>query len=177
MATTKLIEEIASKKEELITAWIAQHGCQPDEAVLVTQPSADGSTRVWIEKRAEVVKSSPDRKGEPVFSGVMQYFPRAMRAVSRVSKAGNDKHNPNQPLHWAYDKSCDQPDAAARHMLTPYEIDFDTNELHLAHAAWRVLAWLEMALWAFEKGLNTPLDFKKIGVQMASSSVRKGASK
>lgn len=87
---------------------------------------------------------SAARKASPVFSGVLNYFPDALMAVARVSKAGNDKHNPGQALHWSRDKSNDHMDCAARHMLTPYEIDPDSKEVHLANAVWRLLAELQL---------------------------------
>ena len=90
------------------------------------------------------VNESARRKASPVWSGVFNYFPDALMAVARVSKAGNDKHNPGQPLHWARDKSNDHLDCAARHLLTPYEIDPDSKEVHLANAAWRILAELQL---------------------------------
>jgi len=94
----------------------------------------------------EKVKTSAERKAEPIYSGVLNYFPDAIAAVSRVSKKGNDKHNPGQPLHWIRDKSNDHLDCVARHIITPMEIDPETGELHLAHAAWRILAALQIAL-------------------------------
>jgi hypothetical protein len=84
------------------------------------------------------------RKAAPVWSGVLNYFPDALMAIARVSKAGNDKHNPGQPLHWSREKSSDHMDCAARHMLTPYEIDPDSKEVHLANAVWRLLAQLQI---------------------------------
>ena len=87
---------------------------------------------------------SARRKASPVYSGVLAYFPDALMAVARVSKAGNDKHNPGQPLHWSREKSNDHLDCTARHMLTPYEIDADSKELHLANAVWRLLAQLQI---------------------------------
>lgn len=89
-------------------------------------------------------KNSAERKAEPIHSGVMLYFPDALAAVARVSKAGNDKHNPGQPLHWARGKSIDQMDAAARHMLTLEKIDAESNETEAAHNAWRALAQLQL---------------------------------
>src|ERR1700677_2638312 len=73
-------------------------------------------------------KSSAERKGEPIHSGVLCYFPDALAAVSRVSKAGNDKHNPGEPLHWSRGKSNDHMDCVARHIITPDEIDPDSGE-------------------------------------------------
>lgn len=87
---------------------------------------------------------SARRKASPVYSGVLAYFPDALLAVARVSKAGNDKHNPGQPLHWSREKSNDHLDCAARHMLTPFEIDPDSKEIHLANAVWRLLAELQI---------------------------------
>lgn len=114
----------------------------------------------------EFVQPTKDsRKNEPVWSGVAAYFPRALRAVSRVSKAGNDKWNPGQPLHWAQDKSTQHPDSCMRHLLQPYEIDADSKEYHLANAAWRVLAWLECTLWADENDFEHG-DFEAIGKGM-----------
>jgi hypothetical protein len=46
----------------------------------------------------------------PIANGVLDYFPDAIVAVSNLSKAGNDQHNPGQPLHWARGKSSDEAD-------------------------------------------------------------------
>jgi hypothetical protein len=93
-----------------------------------------------------------DRKAEPVFSGVMAYFPLTMRAMSRLSKAGNDKHNPGEPLHWNRATSMDDADALARHLLDhaqdPTGVDPDSGELHAVSTAWRACAVSEKALEA-----------------------------
>lgn len=90
-------------------------------------------------------RNSAQRKAEPIHSGVLMYFPDALAAVSRVSKAGNDKHNPGEPLHWERGKSTDQMDCATRHSLTPEQVDPETGEIELAAQAWRVLAELQLA--------------------------------
>lgn len=90
-------------------------------------------------------KTSTERKGEPIHSGVLMYFPDALAAVARVSKAGNDKHNPGEPLHWARGKSMDQMDCVTRHSLTPDVTDPESGEIELAHMAWRALAQLQLA--------------------------------
>lgn len=96
-------------------------------------------------KAAKNVKSeSQIRKETPVWSGVLRYFPDAINAVARVSFKGNEKHNPGEPLHWARGKSMDQEDSAVRHIMTPDAIDSDTGETELAHAAWRILAALQL---------------------------------
>ena len=88
--------------------------------------------------------NSAERKAAPLHGGVLRYFPDALLAVSRVSKAGNDKHNPGEPLHWARGKSMDQLECVGRHLLQPEAVDPETGETHLAHAAWRVLAELQL---------------------------------
>ena len=89
-------------------------------------------------------RNGAERKGEPIHSGVLMYFPDALAAVARVSRKGNDKHNPGEPLHWARGKSMDQMDCVVRHSLTPVVNDVDSGELELAHMAWRALAQLQL---------------------------------
>lgn len=95
---------------------------------------------------------SKERKNYPVLSGCINYFPAALAGVSNVSKLGNDKHNPGQPLHHARGKSMDHGDCIVRHlidaedlisayvqdstMVTPEMILTEVNQL-----AWRVLAY------------------------------------
>lgn len=57
------------------------------------------------------------RKDIPVFSGVLKYAPAAIAGVAKISKAGNDKHNPGEPLHHARGKSNDHPDCIVRHTM------------------------------------------------------------
>lgn len=87
-------------------------------------------------------------------TGVLDYFPLAIAEVARVSKQGNDQHNPGQPLHWARDKSSDHPDCIGRHMIERGTLDAD-GQRHTAKAAWRVLALLQEELekeagWKYE---------------------------
>lgn len=83
---------------------------------------------------SELPTDATERKAIPLCSGVLDYFPSALIEVAKLSKRGNDQHNPGQPLHWARGKSNDHLDAALRHIL----------ERDLAGAAWRVLAALQM---------------------------------
>jgi hypothetical protein len=89
--------------------------------------------------------TSAERKQMPVTTGVLHYFPDAIAAISRVSKKGNDKHNPGEPLHWSREKSSDHDDCVGRHLLTPDAIDPDSGETERAHRAWRDLADLQLA--------------------------------
>ena len=82
------------------------------------------------------------RKQMPVFSGVLNYFPDAIRELSKVSYVGNQQHNPDKPLHWDRSKSGDELDALARHLLEAGTIDTDGIR-HSAKVAWRALANLQ----------------------------------
>lgn len=89
-----------------------------------------------------------NRKNQPVFSGVLKYFPLALLEVSKVSLAGNEQHNPGEPLHWDKSKSTDEPDALVRHLLDHAQgnIYDDDGIRHLAKATWRALSFLEREL-------------------------------
>jgi hypothetical protein len=87
---------------------------------------------------------SEERKQIPIFSGVLNYFPLAIAAVARVSKRGNDQHNPGEPLHWARGKSMDHADCIARHLIDIETANPETGEFDDAMAlAWRALAKLQ----------------------------------
>lgn len=60
---------------------------------------------------------STERKEVPLVSGLFNYFPAALAGVARVSKAGNDKHNPGMPLHHSRGKSGDHADCVLRHLM------------------------------------------------------------
>lgn len=85
------------------------------------------------------------RKNTPITTGVLDYFPLAIAEIARVSKAGNDQHNPGQPLHWAREKSTDHADCIVRHLLERGTIDTD-GQRHTAKVAWRALALLQTEL-------------------------------
>jgi len=87
------------------------------------------------------------RKEAPVASGVLDYFPDALVAIAQVSYAGNQQHNPGQPLHWNRAKSGDEDDALIRHFLQRGTVDSDGIR-HSAKMAWRALALLQKELEA-----------------------------
>ena len=60
---------------------------------------------------------SNERKEYPLFRGVLRYFPAALAGIARISKIGNDKHNPGEELHHARSKSQDQGDCIIRHLM------------------------------------------------------------
>ena len=98
------------------------------------------------------MNEAQNRKSTPIFSGVLKYFPLALQEIARVSKIGNDQHNPGQPLHWDRSKSTDELDALTRHLLDAGRIDAD-GQRHSAKLAWRALANLEKEL---EDALKPP---------------------
>ena len=87
------------------------------------------------------------RKDTPITTGVFDYFPRALAEIARVSKAGNDQHNPGEPLHWAKHKSTDHANCIGRHLIERGTVDVD-GQRHSAKLAWRALALLETELKA-----------------------------
>ena len=82
------------------------------------------------------------RKQTPVFTGVLNYFPDAIREVAKCSYAGQQQHNPDKPLAWDRSKSGDELDALSRHLLEAGTIDTDGIR-HSAKVAWRALANLQ----------------------------------
>lgn len=89
--------------------------------------------------------NSDERKDLPLATGVLDYFPDAIAEIARLSKAGNDKHNPGEPLHWAREKSNDHADCIIRHLMDRGGEDTD-GFLHDVKVAWRALAMLQLAL-------------------------------
>ena len=145
----KQIEMLESAEHERRMAVIAQNG---NSGLNYEQDMLNGFNKSVkdIEVEAEEVKptdKAADRKATPVFSGVLKYFPNALKEVSKCSKAGNDQHHPDKPLHWDMDKSKDEYDALTRHLIdhTINPID-DDGMLHLTKVAWRALAGLERYL-------------------------------
>jgi len=60
---------------------------------------------------------------------------------------GNEQHNPGEPLHWAREKSANQEDTMMRHFMQRGTLDSD-GARHLAKAAWRCLALLQLEIEA-----------------------------
>jgi len=93
----------------------------------------------------ENVSIATQRKEMPVYSGVLKYFPDAIKEVAKCSFQGQKQHNPNLPLAWDRSKSGDELDALTRHLLDAGTIDTDGIR-HSAKVAWRALANLQKEL-------------------------------
>lgn len=87
------------------------------------------------------------RKGIPLCTGVLDYFPAALAEIAKISLAGNEQHNPGESLHWARGKSMDQEDCLVRHLMQRGTLDSDGLR-HTAKMAWRALALLQLELEA-----------------------------
>lgn len=104
--------------------------------------------RKWIfAKMHPEDDTAKERKATPIFSGVLKYFPDAMREVARCSAIGNEQHNPGTGLHWDRAKSGDELDALTRHLLDAGTRDSDGTR-HSAKVAWRALANLQKEIEA-----------------------------
>lgn len=85
---------------------------------------------------------SKARKGRPIFSGVLLFFPDAIAAVAQCSQVGSGQHHDDGSIWWDRSKSGDELDALARHLLEAGDIDTDGIR-HSAKVAWRALANLQ----------------------------------
>lgn len=86
--------------------------------------------------------TAKERKATPIYSGVLMYFPDAIREIAKASQAGNDQHHKDKPLHWDRAKSGDELDALTRHLMDAGTLDTDGIK-HSAKVAWRALANLQ----------------------------------
>jgi hypothetical protein len=94
---------------------------------------------------------SNERKDYPIMSGFLKYFPAAIAGVANLSKIGNDKHNPGQPLHHARGKSSDHGDCIIRHLMDLQDLIAAKDKgiliteeqilLEASSLAWRALAY------------------------------------
>ncbi len=89
--------------------------------------------------------SNEERKDTPVYSGVLKYFPDALREIARCSLAGQIQHNPDKPLAWDRTKSGNELDSLTRHLLEAGSFDVD-GVRHSTKIAWRALANLQKEL-------------------------------
>lgn len=93
------------------------------------------------------------RKALPIFDVLQKYFPDAWQGVVEVAVAGNEQHNPGEPLHWAKGKSTDHPNCILRHLLEFEAMDSD-GCLHVDKVAWRALALAQMVREARAAGVT-----------------------
>ena len=93
------------------------------------------------------ISKAQQRKATPVYSGVLKYFPDALKEVSKASQAGQKQHNQGDELYWDKTKSFDNEDALVRHLIDHSKDPMDDDGvLHLTKVAWRALASLQIYL-------------------------------
>lgn len=126
--------------------------------------AARAAAPVIVPGRLLTFLSSAERKNYPLCEGCLDYFPDALAAVANISKKGNDKHNPGQPLHHARGKSNDHADCIMRHLMERGGVDPEGNR-HSAQLAWRALALLQEELER-EKALSLPRNATAPGVEL-----------
>lgn len=100
-----------------------------------------------LERSKQKEEQKDDRKDMPVYSGVLTYFPDALKEVAKCSLAGQKQHNQGDKLYWDKNKSFDNEDALVRHLIDHSKNPVDEDGvLHLAKVAWRALASLQIYL-------------------------------
>jgi hypothetical protein len=129
----------------------------PQESRPISEAHPDAGELVLpyrLDARGVVVHPAPPlpvckdaRKGIPVATGFIDYFPLAVAAVAELSRVGNEQHNPGKPLHWDRSKSGDEADALMRHFLERGTTDAD-GVRHSTKVAWRAMAMLQKELEA-----------------------------
>ena len=109
-------------------------------------------------------EGSEARKRVPIATGCLDYFPDALAKIAELSFLGNEKHNPDEPLHWSRGKSNDHPDCLLRHFMDRGKVDETWDEMaakhgmervrHSVEMAWRALAIAQLEIEAI-KGTST----------------------
>jgi hypothetical protein len=128
--------------------YLHYHSAQESKKFVPAQWSAETSSDFPLPE------GSAERKEIPLWTGLFEYFSNALAEVSKVSLLGNIKHNPGEDLHWARGKSMDQANCLLRHMVDARQGHRDKDGMHhLAYAAWRALANLQLALEQERAGL------------------------
>ena len=100
---------------------------------------------IYIRDEEYKVDVDKQRKETPIFSGVLMYFPDAIREVAQCSFIANEQHNEGEPMHWAKHKSNQHADCLARHLLEVGTVDEDGIR-HATKVAWRALALLQIEI-------------------------------
>lgn len=115
-----------------------------DEAIVLALLRGDlvGLARAALALLENLEEARLGRSRRADAATVLDRYPLALAAVARVSKAGNDKHNPGEPLGWARGKSADHADCVARHYVDRYTLT-DGEYRDAAEMAWRALALLQ----------------------------------
>ncbi len=126
---------------------------EADKSICWTDPPKPTLPKQPIPERANIAidpKVPFGRKedgGKPIAGALPQYFPRALLAVAEVATFGAKKYERGNWLHVVNGRER-YFDAAMRHILQSHidPTDAETGMPHMAHAAWNLLAVLELTL-------------------------------
>jgi len=109
------------------------------------------------------------REQYPMADGLLDYFPNALAEVARLSKVGNDQHNPGQPMHHNRDKSRDHANKVIKHLVDRGKFDTD-GVRHSVKAAWRALALAQEEIEQDEgvplpRGCKAPKEHRRVATR------------
>lgn len=121
----------------MLRGWRQSRGARAEHALAEWR----GMTIIDTDQPSEAAR----RKQTPVASGVLDYFPDAIRALAHCSWVGNEQHNAGEPLHWARDKSSDHADCLLRHFMDRGTVDSDGIP-HSIKVLWRAAAIAQLEL-------------------------------
>lgn len=127
--------------DKLTQSWRATVAAKESQDALVKKWE-DAKTKEKTQSYQPIVpyklpEDAKERKAIPVYTGFINYFPRAIAEVAKISLAGGIQHGQTaETLHWDRPKSGDELDAMMRHIL----------DKDWAQVAWRAMANLEKYL-------------------------------
>lgn len=129
-------------------------GCGCESCNCKTEKASGGTNFSISEKDLEVVEEivldgeSLRRKAQPVFTGVLKYFPDAIKYVGHVSLVGGKQYGQDETnIFWDRDNTSVNEDALVRHLIDHSKNPKDTDGVyHLGKVAWRALAALQEML-------------------------------
>lgn len=90
-----------------------------------------------------------ERNALPIWDGCFAYFPDCWAEIAKVSVLGNKQHALGDKLRFARDVSTDHLNKVMRHCLDHEAgnvFDDGGKTRHLAKAAWRILAKLQVSI-------------------------------
>lgn len=144
-----------ARGKELSAEEMSSYGATLTRYVVATEASAKGSAEWDPNGTAPMLPGAKLDGGKPpVMRGVIDYFPRALEEVAKVSVFGASKYTWNG-WETVPDGVARYSDADMRHALAISKgeaFDKDSKLLHMAHRAWNILATLELILRELEIG-------------------------
>lgn len=141
----ELLDEFEEKTGRIVVD--ARNTGKPTGVTGAKQEEKDPYGRKPFEPGAKLDAGKPS-----LYRGAIDYFPRAIDAVARVSTFGAKKYDWKgwETVPEGFERYSD---AMVRHLIAEGKgevLDSDSGLLHAAHAAWNALARLELKLRKIE---------------------------